>query len=283
VLKRTAQATISRFVPLFSEAVRTQHTGSSGGAAYVAVAESAMSGATLATLKEHGFEFYAHEKAKPPERLEAEYVFAAWLFAPRHCVIPPYQTSIEGVCALCLSPNREKALLVWEREAWSMVAGAVEPGESLVAAMSRELMEEVNIELNPDIQPYFMGGYHQARARNNLVNDNFHSFVVVAKEEEFSVDGVEIEKAQWFPWAPILKAWRNANKPTPGRDPKGRRTRGVGPGYPGVEGLDWGEHVPKDKPIVMQSFLRMIDAYDRGEYIMCKMDALSHRCKFGGI
>ena len=70
-------------------------------------------------------------------------------------------------------------LLVWERGSWSTPGGAVEPGENKLDALERELREEVNLTL--DLVGWgaqYLGGWQQSKARDNLVNDNFSSFLV---------------------------------------------------------------------------------------------------------
>ena len=300
-------------VPLiqhFVKAACAQHVEKQGGVPYVTVAESASSGAICAALRAHGFGFFPHREAAPPA--EGMLVYYAWPYEGRPNPVPPYMSSIEGVAACVLSPDEKKVLLVWELNAWSMVAGAVEQGEATIDAIARELREEVDAKISTAKPACFMGGYQQAKARDGRVNDNFHAFVVRARattpgtapsafsaqcttqaaalsvlqvhaeSEEVAVDGVEIERAIWVAWAPLLESWRAAGRPSPQKDASGAWTRGVGPGDPDVGSLSWeGTDIPADRPVVMQSFLRLIDAYEQRKYISCDMDP--YRCKYGGI
>lgn len=123
-------------------------------------------------------------------------------------MVPSYSTSIEGATALCLSPDGAKVLLVWERGAWSTPGGAVDPGESKVETLSRELREEVGVELDEEAEIQYLGGWSAGRARDNLSNDSFSAFVVRLKSEHQKVDHQEIHEADWFEWRPLLTKWR---------------------------------------------------------------------------
>lgn len=80
---------------------------------------------------------------------------------------------------------------VWEDNRWSILAGYVEPGESLNAAVEREMFEESGIRVEsieylgsqgwPFPHSIMMG--FTARARGNQLH---------------KADGIEIEKLRWF-------------------------------------------------------------------------------------
>ena len=80
---------------------------------------------------------------------------------------------------------------IWEENRWSVLAGFVEPGESLAAAVKREIFEEAGIRVE-DVEylgsqswpfPYSLMVGFTARARG---------------EQELLPDGLEIEKLRWF-------------------------------------------------------------------------------------
>jgi NAD+ diphosphatase len=80
---------------------------------------------------------------------------------------------------------------IWEDNRWSVLAGFVEPGESLAAAVEREIFEEAGIRVT-DIDylasqswpfPYSLMVGFKARARG---------------VQELVPDALEIEKLRWF-------------------------------------------------------------------------------------
>jgi 8-oxo-dGTP pyrophosphatase MutT (NUDIX family) len=54
-----------------------------------------------------------------------------------------YPVSVKGVL---FSPKREIVLLLNEREQWELPGGRIEPGESSIECLAREIREELNIE-----------------------------------------------------------------------------------------------------------------------------------------
>jgi len=123
----------------------------------------------------------------------------------------------------------------------------VNEGEGKLAALAREVQEEVHVTLDLDgFGAYLVGGWNESRARENLINDNFSAFVVRMKSEEFEVDDKEIEQARFFEWRPLLKAWRDQNKPDLFVDPAS------------------GDKMNK---ILMQS----LDLYDLGKCFKCRL------------
>ena len=80
---------------------------------------------------------------------------------------------------------------IWEDNRWSVLAGFVEPGESLSAAVEREIFEEAGVRVS-DIEylasqswpfPYSLMVGFKARARG---------------KQELIPDALEIEKLRWF-------------------------------------------------------------------------------------
>lgn len=57
------------------------------------------------------------------------------------------------VCGLLFSPDREQVVLIqklnpaWQRGKFNGVGGHVEPGETAIAAMSRECLEETGVQI----------------------------------------------------------------------------------------------------------------------------------------
>ena len=80
--------------------------------------------------------------------------------------MPEYATSVVGVTALMLSPDMTKVLLVWERGSWATAGGFVNPGECKIAALAREIREEVNVEVDETWDGVcYLGGWQAGRAR----------------------------------------------------------------------------------------------------------------------
>jgi len=94
--------------------------------------------------------------------------------------------------------DQERILLgsqgVWEENRWSILAGFVEPGESLAAAVLREVYEESGVRV---IEPEYLGSqawpfpYSLMLGFTARVDPNHSSAELVP-------DGVEIEKLRWF-------------------------------------------------------------------------------------
>ena len=94
--------------------------------------------------------------------------------------------------------NQDRILLgsqgVWEENRWSILAGFVEPGESLAAAVAREVFEESGVRV---ITPEYLGSQAWPFPYSLMVGftarvDPNH------KHLELAPDGVEIEKLRWF-------------------------------------------------------------------------------------
>ena len=83
---------------------------------------------------------------------------------------------------------------VWEENRWSILAGFVEPGESLAAAVAREVFEESGVRV---VAPEYLGSQSWPFPYSLMVGftarvDPNH------KHLELMPDGVEIEKLRWF-------------------------------------------------------------------------------------
>ena len=156
-------------------------------------------------------------------------------------------------------------LLVWERGSWCTPGGAVEPGETKLEALQRELREEVSLSLaltSSELPPHYLGGYQQSRARDNLVNDNFSAFVVHCSSDDFEVDRAELEHAAWFDWKALLQAWRDAGRPR--SDGEGRSLKQFE-----MDGRDGWEAQPDGRNTVRLNVLEWLDRWDEGRAIPC--------------
>jgi NAD+ diphosphatase len=89
---------------------------------------------------------------------------------------------------------------VWEENRWSVLAGFVEPGESLSAAVVREIFEEAGVKV---IDPVYLASqswpfpYSLMLGFTAKVDPNHAQNALVP-------DGEEIEKLRWFSRAEIL-------------------------------------------------------------------------------
>ena len=83
---------------------------------------------------------------------------------------------------------------VWEDNRWSILAGFVEPGESLAAAVQREVFEESGVRV---IAPEYLGSQAWPFPYSLMVG--FTAKVDPAHADlPLNPDGVEIEKLRWF-------------------------------------------------------------------------------------
>lgn len=78
----------------------------------------------------------------------------------------------------------------WEDNRWSILAGFVEAGESLEAAVRREMFEEAGVHVD---EVTYLGSQAWPFPRSLMVG-----FTAKASSSEFIADGVEIEKLRWF-------------------------------------------------------------------------------------
>ena len=79
---------------------------------------------------------------------------------------------------------------VWEENRWSVLAGFVEPGESLNAAVVREMREEAGIEVS---NATYLGSQSWPFPYSLMLG-----FAAQAHGSAVKPDGVEIEKLRWF-------------------------------------------------------------------------------------
>lgn len=198
---------------------------------YVVVSQGSMQAIDFKWLSQQGFKFHHY---RPPghgavprldeteiaaghpdgdEHATSEFVYYCWPGKPEDDKVPGYATSVEGSSGLLLSTDESKIMLVWERGNWQTPSGAVDPGEGKLAALEREMREEVNVTLDLSWPPHFVGGYQHSRARDNMVNDNFTAFLAKVASDEFTADMAEIKLAAWFDWRDLLQKWEASGSP----------------------------------------------------------------------
>ncbi|MFM6939439.1 MAG: NAD(+) diphosphatase [Rhodoluna sp.] len=122
---------------------------------------------------------------------------AGWV---RICPIDQHQIFPRTDPAIIVSviDDQDRILLgsqgVWEENRWSILAGFVEPGESLAAAVQREVYEESGIRV---IEPEYLGSQAWPFPYSLMVG--FTARVDPAHADlPLNPDGVEIEKLRWF-------------------------------------------------------------------------------------
>lgn len=87
---------------------------------------------------------------------------------------------------------------VWQPTHFSHVAGFVEPGETLEAAVSREALEEVGIKID---SVTYMGSQPWPFPASLML-----AFVATTLNSEITVDGDEIAEAHWYSRAELAAA-----------------------------------------------------------------------------
>ena len=79
---------------------------------------------------------------------------------------------------------------IWEDNRWSILAGFVEPGESLDAAVKREMREEAGVDVSAIV---YLGSQAWPFPYSLMLG-----FTAKATGQKVKADGVEIEKLRWF-------------------------------------------------------------------------------------
>jgi NAD+ diphosphatase len=122
---------------------------------------------------------------------------AGWV---RDCPVDGHQIFPRTDPAIIVSviDDQDRILLgsqgVWEENRWSVLAGFVEPGESLAAAVAREVFEESGVRV---IAPEYLGSQSWPFPYSLMVG--FTAKVDPAHRDlELTPDGEEIEKLRWF-------------------------------------------------------------------------------------
>jgi NAD+ diphosphatase len=94
---------------------------------------------------------------------------------------------------------------VWEENRWSVLAGFVEPGESLSAAVVREIFEEAGVKV---IDPVYLASQAWPFPYSLMLGFTAKVDPKHAKNE-LVPDGAEIEKLRWFSREEILTEAKN--------------------------------------------------------------------------
>lgn len=83
---------------------------------------------------------------------------------------------------------------IWEENRWSVLAGFVEPGESLASAVVREVFEEAGVRI-ADVE--YLGSQAWPFPYSLMVAFTA-KLDASAGEQQIIADGIEIEKVRWF-------------------------------------------------------------------------------------
>ena len=116
----------------------------------------------------------------------------------RRCFKDDQETYPRTVPAIIVAivDDQDRILLgsqgVWEHNRWSILAGFVEPGESLNAAVIREMFEESGLVVE---DPQYLGSQAWPFPYSLMLG---FAAKVSATSPEMVADGVEIEKLRWF-------------------------------------------------------------------------------------
>ncbi len=156
---------------------------------------------------------------------------AEWVARTKHCPACGGQLRIElaGHLARCVScgaeqfPRTDPAVIMivvaedrcllgrhpsWPTGRFSTLAGFVEPGESLEAAVRREVFEEAGITVG---QVDYFGSQPWPLPASLMVG-----FVAHAESTDIRVDGTEIETANWFTREEMLRQATSGELALPG-------------------------------------------------------------------
>jgi len=91
-------------------------------------------------------------------------------------VVQSYATSIQGINVYIITKDNY-ILSALERGNIKGVSGAVDEGDNIIKTINKELEEEIGFKLD-QYNIYFLSGHIINKARDNLIADNFHSFVI---------------------------------------------------------------------------------------------------------
>ena len=91
---------------------------------------------------------------------------------------------------------------IWEENRWSVLAGFVEPGESLTAAVQREIFEEAGVRVE---EVEYLGSQSWPFPYSLMVGFTAR----VHGNQKLNPDGLEIEKLRWFSRDEIASSARN--------------------------------------------------------------------------
>lgn len=110
---------------------------------------------------------------------------------------PEHFPRTDPVVIVAITDSDDRLLLgsnaLWEPNRFSLLAGFVEPGESLEAAVQREIREESGLLVT---DPRYLGSQSWPFPRSLMLG--FHARVAPGAPETPTPDGVEIVELRWF-------------------------------------------------------------------------------------
>ena len=127
---------------------------------------------------------------------ETQIIDAGWV---RRCSVDDLEVYPRTDPAIIVSviDHQDRILLgsqgIWEDNRWSILAGFVEPGESLSAAVIREMFEESGLNVT---KPVYLGSQSWPFPYSLMVG--FTAKLHPDSDGILLPDGVEIEKLRWF-------------------------------------------------------------------------------------
>jgi len=81
--------------------------------------------------------------------------------------------------------------------------------ESVIEAISREVREEVGLELDTNRSPVHLVGRHTKNGRFGAMNDNYNCYAVFTKQtDNVAIDRDELDEASWVSVSTLLKKIR---------------------------------------------------------------------------
>jgi 8-oxo-dGTP pyrophosphatase MutT (NUDIX family) len=98
-----------------------------------------------------------------------------------------------GARALVVQENQVLLIKHTYMPEWHTIGGGVDPGETGLQAVIRELQEEVGIETLEE--PSLFGFYHNTHQKH----DDYVAFYVCTHFKRKGAKSREIEEAKWFP------------------------------------------------------------------------------------
>lgn len=126
---------------------------------------------------------------------------------------------VDPAVIMLVHDDRDRALLArgpqWPERRVSVLAGFVEPGESLEQAVVREVAEEVGL---PVTDPRYLGSQPWPFPRSLMLG-----FFARATATDLALDPAEIAEARWFTRAELKAAVENGELLLPGRISIARR------------------------------------------------------------
>ena len=192
------------------EALTSLAAAKNPAAVYVALPERGLEASHISGLLDLGFAYHHYRPQDESSGRGGEFVYYKWPEGAAHGDrVPAYATSIEGVGAVLLSPDEQSVLLVWEYGCWKPPTGAVDLGEGMLHAVTREVYEEVGLAVDTSYAPRYLGGWHTNQSRDQRVNDNFAIFALKALPGTVAVDGSEIVEARWFRIEELVRLCEN--------------------------------------------------------------------------